>query len=650
MAKMTIPIRDRLSVEQSVDVESIQELLFGTSLELDDNHKPSIDTANNIIHIFLKSVSKTGKCPCCGKISSDVNSIHFRHPQWMPINGMTAYAHISLKRYICNNKECSQRTFVEQIENVRRDQHRSDLLNLVIFSISIFCSDIVTSLICKEMGILISHDSANRMLNKLSIEDDTDIEIIGVDDVSLRKGQTYHTVIYDGNDHHLLALLDGRDGKALKEWLKIHPKVSIIARDRASAYAHAITEILPNAIQVADRFHILQNLIGYLNDIFKANMPEQIFIRNGKILDEPPEKTEVLRVSIDSPSFKDISYDNSPPIGENGIIRYSSKQQSGHTVRDQKRAKTRQERYERIMRLRNDWNSGKFNSKEDLAVAYGMSTVNANRYLKMPQKEVEKIKDLKERGKHKTDMDDYMNIVYKMLRDDYDPAFVYSYILHIGYSGSINSLINHIKAIGRNNFDMHIRRDFQYRYRYSQEITIIRRFDILKYITMKDKSKMENTETAMYYGLIEEKYPVIKTCSDIWNDFYPILMGHDPDKLDVFLEKYDNSIIQPFINGIKMDIAPVKNAISTSVSSGFVEGGNCRYKATKRLMFGRSGINHLFSKTYATSIIMRKGKRIRELISDWAAGLTGKVEGKMVMTGRKTMTRTVGIGVADCLA
>lgn len=620
MAKMIMPVRDRHSVEQSIDINSIQELLFGASLELDEDHKPAVDAVNNILHIFLKSVSTSGRCPCCGGISSNINCINYRHPQWMPINGMTTYAHISLKRYFCNNEGCMQRTFVEQLDNVRRDQHRSDLVNLVIFAISIFCSDIATALICKEIGILISHDSANRMLGKLSIEDDSEVETIGVDDVSLRKGQTYHTAIYDGSDHHLLALLDGRDGKALKEWLKSHPRVSVIARDRASAYAHAITDILPDAMQVADRFHILQNLIGYLNDIFKADMPAQIFIRNGEVSNEQPDKIETLRIPIDFPEFESIDYDNSPPTGEDGIIHYSNKQQGDHVARDHARADKRKKRYDRIMQLRNDWASGKFISKGELADAYGMSAVNANRYLKMPQEEIEKIKDLKERGKRKTDMDGYMNIVYKMLKDGHKPEFIYSYILHTGYSGSVNSLINHIKAIARNNFGMRLKMGFQYEYRYPEETIIIKRSDILKYITIKDKAKMKETDTAKYYSIIEEKYPAVKLCSDIWNDFYPILMGNDPDKLDGFLEKYDGSVIQPFVNGIKMDIAPVKNAISTSVSSGFVEGGNCRYKATKRLMFGRSGINHLFNKTYATSIIMRTGKSARDLIRNWLNG------------------------------
>lgn len=615
---MILPIRDQVSVSHSINVDSIQELLFGSSLELDEDFKPSVDTCGNILHIYLKSTSTSGKCPCCGEDTSFVNSAGFRHPQWMPVNGMTTYAHITLKRYICKNSECTQRTFVEQLDYVRSNQHRSDLVNLVIFAISIFCSDIVTAMICREMGISISHDSANRILEKISIEDDTDVEFIGVDDVSLRKGQTYHTVIYDGNDHHLLALLDGRDGEALKEWLKEHPKVSVVARDRASAYASAITEILPEAVQVADRFHILQNLIEYLNEIFKADIPARIFIRNGEVLNEPPQKELSLKTSFNAESFQDIDYDNSPPIDKSGnVVTYFNKQRGDHKARDKERSARRQERYERIMQMRKDWENGEYDSKSSLAQAYGMSVANARRYLNMPDEEVEKIKELKERGKRKTDMDGYMNIVYKMLSDGQDPAFIYSYILHIGYAGSLHSLVNHIKTIARNNFGIKLNIGFPDKCSYPEDTVIIKRFDVLKYITMKDKTKMEDTDVARHYSLIAEKFPQVKLCAEIWDGFYAILMGGAPDKLDGFLEKYKASPIEPFINGIKMDIAPVKNAISTSVSSGFVEGGNCRYKATKRLMFGRSGLHHLFLKTYATSIIMRTGKKARDLINKW---------------------------------
>lgn len=75
----------------------------------------------------------------------------------------------------------------------------------------------------------------------------------------------------------------------------------------------------------------------------------------------------------------------------------------------------------------------------------------------------------------------------------------------------------------------------------------------------------------------------------------------------------------------KKDIVPVKNAISFSLSSGFAEEGNCRYKSVKRLMFGRAGQDHLFHKTYAISIIMRQSLNPKEVVTDWLGNTARKI-------------------------
>ena len=82
----------------------------------------------------------------------------------------------------------------------------------------------------------------------------------------------------------------------------------------------------------------------------------------------------------------------------------------------------------------------------------------------------------------------------------------------------------------------------------------------------------------------------------MFKEFHSLLMGKDEAKLDEYLEKYENSEIQSFCNGIKKDIIPVKNAISFSISSGFVEGNNNKFKVLKRIVYGRSGLVNLEKK------------------------------------------------------
>ena len=99
---------------------------------------------------------------------------------------------------------------------------------------------------------------------------------MGIDDVAIRKGVSYATAIYDLKDHSLLALLEGREARTLEEWLKDHPKIKKVARDRANAYAKAISNILPNCIQIADRFHLFENLIEHLKDIFYKELYQRL--------------------------------------------------------------------------------------------------------------------------------------------------------------------------------------------------------------------------------------------------------------------------------------------------------------------------------------------------------------------------------------
>ena len=160
MASMRMPARDLDSISQSEQMDSIEELLFGTELVPDESRSISVDHEGRQVHIYLKSTSESAACPWCGTVSDRFHCSNFRHPQWMPVNGMTTYAHIELKRFRCLNPECRKITFAEELESVKANQQRSDLVNLVVFAVSVFCSDVATSMICREMGIDISEQAA----------------------------------------------------------------------------------------------------------------------------------------------------------------------------------------------------------------------------------------------------------------------------------------------------------------------------------------------------------------------------------------------------------------------------------------------------------------------------------------------------------
>jgi len=281
------------------------------------------------IHIYLKSKTKTGKCPDCGQESIDLHATYSRTIQVIPINMKTTYVHVLAYKYDCCNDDCDTKVFMEELSFAGPSQVRSLELNMLILAVSIFLSNEGSSKVLGLIGIKVSNDTIKRIYDSIDIKDEPEIDAVGIDDVAIRKGQSYATAIYDLKDHHLIALLDGRDAATLKEWLKNHNKIRLVARDRASAYAAAINEILPDCIQVADRFHLLQNLIERMRDIFNAELPKEILIKDGEIMGSAPKKVKKLKVALDSKQLDKYEYDNEAPVDENGsAVSYDNKKRN----------------------------------------------------------------------------------------------------------------------------------------------------------------------------------------------------------------------------------------------------------------------------------------------------------------------------------
>jgi transposase len=155
------------------------------------------------------------------------------------------------------------------------------------------------SRVCQLLGINISGDTLiRRVIKKASEMEPIKTEIIGVDDWAYKKGSTYGTIIVDGRTHKPIDLLDGRDGESLKEWLRKNQQVKIVTRDRASAYASAISEVLPQAMQIADRFHLHQNLLVAIKNVTAQKIPEKVkIIQNSeqKVVEEEKQEKKTPR-------------------------------------------------------------------------------------------------------------------------------------------------------------------------------------------------------------------------------------------------------------------------------------------------------------------------------------------------------------------
>lgn len=174
---------------------------------------------------------------------------------------MTVCLQIKVRRFRCDNPECTRQTFAEQyMPFVGRRKRRTKRLLECVGHIGLTLGGAAGSRLGNALKMVAGGRLILQHLRQLPCPVATTTRIVGVDDWAFRKGKTYGTIIVDHESGKPIDLLPGRDTETVEQWLVQHPSIEIVTRDRSGEYRDAITQALPNAIQVADRWHLLKNM------------------------------------------------------------------------------------------------------------------------------------------------------------------------------------------------------------------------------------------------------------------------------------------------------------------------------------------------------------------------------------------------------
>lgn len=251
------------------------------------------DTDDKEIVLYLKSISTSCTCRKCGSLLTKHHGSHHRVAQDLPILGKRVRLDMQIFDYQCTSESCGSFAAPESFDgflnyNCRMTERLEDFLCLLAIDTS--CE--ACARIMRTMNVKVSGDTIIRLLER-RYEQQPEFKCgssVGIDDFAFKKRNTYGTIIVDEATHTPVAVLEGRDGGSLKEWLRKNQHVTTVTRDRASAYAKAVSEVLPDCMQIADRFHLHQNLLEAVKQVLGRGIPATNAIPVEQETDRDPQK------------------------------------------------------------------------------------------------------------------------------------------------------------------------------------------------------------------------------------------------------------------------------------------------------------------------------------------------------------------------
>src|SRR5450755_3241170 len=542
-----------------IDVSSMLSLPDGLEVA-------SIAVADAVLTIHIVATAKSSACPLCAHAALRVRSYYTRLVTDVPCGGRQVQLIFHVRKFRCETADCPRQVFTERLAPFLEPWARmTTRLSKTIEAIGLATCVELGARFAPHLGIATSPTTILRRTMALPTCLPEQVLLLGIDDWSFRRGRKFGTILVDLATHKVIDLLPDRTTETAAAWMQAHPEIDIVSRDRGGDYAAAARKGAPQACEVADRFHLAQNLTDRIEVILSRCCPE---IRKAFRRRDPSAFSEDQSEGNErEPTQEPNEWSSAPaPLAGNA-----------HLARQGERADR--------LRLLGELSAQGVTQKE-IAHRLGMGERTVRYWLSrgIPYGTPES------RNKRRKGFDPYASYVEERIRQGCrNGQELWREITAQGYKGSCRTVYRFLESRQVNASSIQGKAQLSPTIAESR----VQHFSAQEavWLFVRDPGDLKEKEQEELTA-IRQASPTADTVYTLAQQFMRMIRQLEGERLDGWLALVKASQIpelQSLVRSIKKDKAAVLAGLTLQHNNGVVEGKVNKLKLIKRMMFGRAG-------------------------------------------------------------
>lgn len=549
------------------------------------------------ITVTMTALQTAAECPTCTHRSCRVHSHYRRTVADLPWAGVPVQLQLQVRKFFCRNEACAQSIFTERLPTIVAPWARRSLrLTTQQRQLGLALGGQAGARAGQCLGLPASRDTLLRLVRRGAVPARPTPRVLGVDDWARQKGQTYGTLLVDLETHEPVDVLPDRTADTFAHWLQAHPGVEIISRDRSGAYAEGGATGAPDAVQVADRWHLLKNLGDALTSLFDQHRAaiEQHWRPATPPSDAPqklidPTVHPLTGAAIPAVEQEALTAAPTRPMLLSLPARVSKRKQE---EQEQRRAR-RRARYETVRQLHDQgW------TVSAIAEQVGLDRNTVYKYVQAAT-----FPERQPRSPQASLLDPFKPyLLQRWNAGCHTGTVLLREVKARGYRGSSSTFLAYITQLRQAAGLPPKKRTGRQANSISDPTQRLASSRALTWLVLCKAETLDETDRVRLEWLCAA-HANLATAITLAQEFATIVRTRQPERLDPWLDRTEQSEIAPlvsFVKGIRRDYAAVRAGVTLPYSNGPTEGQINRLKLLKRQMFGRAKLDLLKQRLMAT--------------------------------------------------